>query len=206
MSEAVYYRVIGGEPLAFCHDYRARRTAHREKFFAFAKAKGAKGFVEYWGWLGGLVFDHDAVIPKGWKAERRRTSDGSIVHTPHKKTPEGKALAMEISDLGCEPRGNEFAERFGIPMVLKYRKSDSYYGSQTITGIFPDTSFVAWVGDEFFIVLPDIDAAIADRVADGCTCEPSSWTVPEGIKHSSRAHYDLALAKSKVVEEEAKNT
>lgn len=199
----VYYRVTGGEPLEFCFDFRKRRTAVREQWHKFSKERGAKGFVERWGFLAGLIFPHDAEIPNGWKAEKRKASDGSTIHAPAKRGDAGASVKAALEDLPREPLNTEFADRFGVPSVLKYTKSEHEWGSTVLNGVFPYTSFVAWVGDEFFVVLPDIDAEVAEKVARGYSCEPSGWTPPSGIERSSRAHYDLALAKQRVAQEEA---
>lgn len=204
MSKPVYYRVTGGEPLAFCLEYRARRSAAHDRFADYSESKGGIGFVEWWGKLGGLLFAHNAEIPKGLVQHKRPASDGRAIWRPAGRGAEGKAFRAEFDALEPMPSGNEFAERFGIPRSLTYRKDERQWGSMVLTGIFPDTAFIAWVGDEFFVVLPDIDAEIAGRVAEGYACEPSSWMLPEGLERSSRAHYELALAKQKVAEEEAK--
>lgn len=199
----VFYRVTGGEPLAFCLDFRERRAAVREQWHSFSEAQGAGGFVERWGFLVGLIFPYDAEIPAGWKAEKRKASDGSTIHSPAKRGDDGKAAKALIDALPREPLNTEFSDRFGIPGHLTYRKSENNWGSMVLNGVFPYTSFVAWAEDEFFVILPDIDAVIAEKVADGYKCEPESWAPPLGIERSSRAHYDLAVAKKRVAEEDA---
>ena len=201
----VYYRVVSGEPLAFCLDYRARRSASHKRFAEYSESKGAIGFVDWWGALGGLIFERDADIPKGLIRHKRLAADGSTIWKPDKR-PAGKVLRAEFDALERLPSGNEFADRFGVPQSLKYLKSDQNYGMMRLNGIFPDTAFIAWVGEELFVVLPDIDAEIAAKVAEGYVCEPSEWKAPDGIIRSSRAHYELALARQKVAEEEATAT
>ncbi len=200
---SVFYRVTGGDPMEFCRDFRECRTKVREEWAAFSKSQGAVGFVENWGFVAGLIFPQDAEIPKGWKAGKRKASDGSIIHFPAKRGEDGKVARAALDALPREPLNTEFADRFGVPSSLTYRKGEGNWGTMALNGIFPYASFIAWVGDEFFVVLPDIDAEIADKVSQGYSCEPESWTPPQGIERSSRAHYDLALAKQKVAQEEA---
>lgn len=200
-----YYQVTGGEPLAFCRDFRERRTAKREEFMAFVEAKGAEGFVCGFGNLAGLIFARDEA-PAGWVVKSSgRTADGRRFFYPRKRSAEGKALLAEMEALGREPSPMEFADRFGVPGSLRYTKSATNYGMTTLNGVFPYTSFVAWTdaGDSFWVVLPDIDAEVARYTGDGYVCEPTGWTPPEGLKRSSRARYDLAVAAAKVAEEEA---
>lgn len=208
MDNNVFYKVTGGEPLAFCADYRERLIARRKVFHEYAKSKDAKGWTGAWGDFFGLLYDRDADRPKGLVAAKRKTKDGYTVWRPHGKSPEGKALSREFDELGREPRGHEFSERFNIPESLRYKKSEMNYGSMRLTAIFPDSAFIGWTGEgdamTFWVVLPDIDGAIADKTAEGYTCDPAGWTVPEGIERSTRARYDLAVAMATVAEEEAK--
>lgn len=200
----VFYRAVSGEPLAFCQDFRDRRMAVSEKWFAFVEAKGAKGFVEGFGNRPfGLIFEHGTTIPEGFVKHRSPSADGSTIWRPTLRTKPGKALCAEFAALAPSPNNNEFAERFGVPRTLTYRKGEDCWGSQVLNGHFPYTSFVGWVGDEFFVKLPDVAAVIAERVAEGYTCEPASWEPPTGLERSSLAQYKLALAKQEVVEEAA---
>lgn len=206
MKNNVFYEAVAGDVLAFCTDFRARMIAQREVFQEYAASKGAKGWIGSWGQFFGLIYDRAAERPSGLVAAKRKTNDGHTVWRPHGKSPEGKALRREFDDLGSEPRGYEFSERFDIPQSLSYSKSGSYNGTMALHAIFPDSAFIGWtgVGDDlrYWVVLPDVDGAITDKTADGCTCEPSSWTVPDGLRLSSRARYDLAVAQAKVEEEE----
>jgi hypothetical protein len=190
--------------LAFCIDYRERCGAKRDVYSAYAESKGAKGWMGGLYGISGLIFGGDVAVPKGWKKERRRASDGTTWHSPHRATPEGKALLAEIAELGRMPYPDEFAERFGIPQSLSYRKDGDRHGMQRLVGAFPHTSFVGWVRDEggFWVVLPDVDTIIAEHTADGFVCEPSGWSLPDGLERSSRARYELALAQAKVADEE----
>lgn len=207
---SIYYEALNGEPLAFCADYRLRLIAQREVFYAFAKSKGARGWVGGWGDLWGLVYDHDAERPKGLIADKRRTLDGETRWRPHGKSPEGKALSAEFAALGREPRGSEFSTRFDIPQQLSYADPNNpgHHGAMGLTAIFPESAFIGWTGSgdadlTFWVVLPDIDGIIAGKTAEGYVCAPNSWTLPDGLKRSSRARYDLALAAAKVAEEDA---
>lgn len=204
MSRAVYYRVLGGEPLEFCRSFRDKRTAQREKFLDFAKSHAAIAFVEFWGELGGLVFGPNTDVPAGWRKHRRPTSDGNPLYVPSGRK-DGKAVREAIAALGREPSPDEFAKRFGIPHSLTYRKSAESWGAMRLTAIFPYTTFIAWVddGDSFWLVLPDIDEEIRSKIEEGYACEPSGWTAPDGIERSTRAHYELAVAAAKVAELEA---
>ena len=101
----VYYEVTGGEPLAFCRDFRERRTGKRREFMAFVEAKGAEGFVCGFGNLAGLIFPRDTA-PTGWTANARRSADGRRFFAPRKRTVEGKALIAEMEALGREPVNN----------------------------------------------------------------------------------------------------
>ena len=202
---ALYYEVTGAEVLAFCQDYRRRRTAARTINLEWAKAKGAQAVVTgFGGGVAGLTFERD-VAPKGWVKARGRTRDGRVLFHPGKRTEDGKALTKEMNALPRDPDPDEFAERFGVPRSLSYRKSAECYGTERLNAIFPDTVFIAWTdpGDSFFVLLPDIAGRIAAKVADGYICEPASFTPPDGLKLSSRARYDLAVATSAVAKEEA---
>jgi hypothetical protein len=206
MKNNVYYEAVAGEVLAFCFDYRERLIAKRDVFQEYAKSKGAKGWVGSWGDFFGLLYERDADRPKGLVAAKRKTNDGYTVWRPHGKSPEGKELRREFDDLGREPRGHEFCKRFNIPESLSYRKSEECYGTMALNAIFPDSAFIGWTGEgddlRFWVVLPDVDGAIADKTAEGYTCDPASWTLPAGLILSSRARYDLAVAQAKVREEE----
>lgn len=206
MKNNVFYEATHGDVLDFCIDYRERLIAAREVFQDYAKSKGAKGWTGAWGQFFGLLFDRESERPKGLVAAKRKTSDGYTVWRPHGKSPEGKVLRREFDDLGSEPRGHEFSDRFNIPQSLRYTKSPTNYGSMRLNAIFPDSAFVGWTGEggdlRFWVVLPDIDGAIADQTAEGYTCEPASWELPDGLMLSSRARYDLAVAQAKVRDEE----
>lgn len=197
----VYYRAVLGDVLAFCLEYRERRAAGHKRFADYSASKGGIGFVDYWGSLGGLIFEDDQPQGEGWTASRRAASDGRKIYQPSKRGAAGKALRAEFDALEPLPSNNEFAKRFGVPMGLSYSKGEHQHGSMMLSAVFPDASFVAWVGDEFFVVLPDVVGAIERKTSEGYECEPAEWSPPEGLEPSSRARYELALAAAKVAAE-----
>ncbi len=205
-EKVIYYRVTGGEPLEFCKDWLARRSARGAEITAWAEAHGAKGWVPgsapnaIGGWaVDGLVFDGDtppdAVL---WKARKRLTSDGYCCFAPSKRSAEGKALAKEMETMAPLPSMDEFCSRFNHPHSLDYRKPQKSYGSCRIGASFLTTVHIGWIGEEFWIAAPDVAARAAEYVAEGYTVEPMGWTVPDGMEPLTRAHYDLALAQHRV--------
>lgn len=201
--DRVYYEVIAGSPAhAFCAQHAAERKSVKQAYADLAKEYGAKGWTEGWTSLRGLIFDYETVIPDGFKKERGRTSDGQDVYTPRLKGEVGKAIAAKIAALPKLPSQNDFASHFGIPMNLHYSGGDCIKGGSTLSIGMMNSSLIGWTKpDEFWVVLPDIDAEIAAHLAKYDTVEPSSWTLPDGLKRSTKARYDLAVAQAKVDEE-----
>lgn len=203
--DRVYYEVVAGSPAhAFCAQHAAERKAVKQAYADFAKEYGAKAWTEGWTGLRGLVFDYGAVVPGGFKKERSRTSDGQDVYTPRLKSEVGKAIAAKIAALPKLPSQNDFASHFGIPTGLRYSGGDCINGGSTLSIGMMNSSLIGWTKpDEFWVVLPDIDAEIATHLAKYEAVEPSSWVVPDGLKRSTKARYDLAVAQAKVDEETA---
>lgn len=203
--ERVFYEVTPGSPaFEFCETHAAERKSVKQAFADYAKAKGARGWTEGFTGLSGLIFDYGASIPEGFKEERRRTLDGRVNYTPRYSTKAGKMIAKEIEALPPLPRQSEFAQHFGIPTGLRYTGGDCIHGSMSLTcgGVF-ENSLIAWTEPgAYWVVLPDIDAEIAKLLEQHDTVEPSTWALPEGLKRSSKARYELALARAKVREEE----
>ncbi|MBH0112749.1 hypothetical protein I5E68_07260 [Novosphingobium sp. YJ-S2-02] len=206
MTDRVYYEVEpGSEALKFCQRYAADLQAAKNAYADFAKKHGAKGWTEGFTRLAGLVFDFGATIPSGFKKERRRTSDGQDVYTPRLRGSEhGKAIAKQIEALPALPSQNAFATTFGIPTSLTYAGGDCVRGCSALTIGVVTSALIGWSKPGAYrIVLPDIDARIAEAKERYDTVEPSSWTLPEGLTRSSKARYDLAFAQAKVEQEEA---
>ncbi|GEM_PF-6862964 len=203
--ERVFYEVIPGSPaFDFCEQHAAERKAVKKAYADFAEANGARGWTEGFTRLSGLIFDYGAAIPAGLKADRRKTSDGKTVHSPRRNTPEGKALVKQIDALPPLPCQSAFAEHFGVPGGLRYKGGDCITGAMRLTcgGSF-EVSLIAWTAPgAFWVVLPDIDAEISRLQDNGSEVEPSTWTVPEGLKRSTEARYELACAEARVRDEE----
>ena len=199
----VFYHAVGGAPLAFCKDLKARSLTKQREFAAYSESKGGIGFTESFGFFGGVIFEDDAKRPTGFKVERRRTRDGHTFCTPEKRTAAGKALRSEFDALGRFPMSDEFAEQFAIPQILRYSKDgdQGYNGSRVLHSCGLSTSQVIWAGDDFWVVLPDIEEEILGHVRDGCVCEPANFIAPEGLERSTKARWELALAAHRVNEE-----
>lgn len=202
----VFYEVLPGtEAYEFCHDYHRLFMAKRAEYVAYAESKGADGWVggSIFG-LTGLMFRHGVEIPDGLRKSRRKTSSGDVFYIPGVRTAAGKALKAEFEALGQPPSSDTFCDRFGIPRGLRYRKSGQEYGSIHLTSGGFSTAQIIWPqAGRYWVVLPDIDAEIAQYRERGCTVKPDGWTLPDGLKKSSRARWELALAAAKVAEEEA---
>ena len=204
MSRVFYEVEIGSPAHAFCLQHAAERLAKKEEFADYAKSKGARGWVEGFTALTGLIFDTGVDIPAGLKKERKRLSDGSEWYSPRYSSTAGKVIAAEIEALGHLPRQSSFAKHFALPTGLKYEGGHCLHGAMSLTcgGAF-ENSLIAWPKEgEFWVVLPDIDGEIARLQAEGSTVEPSTWMLPPGLKRSSEARYKLAVAQAKVEDEE----
>lgn len=198
MSESVYYEVTGGEPLEFCRDFRARSTAAHEDLLRYAESKGGEGYTTSFNHLAGVIFPDDKA-PAGWVAYKRKTDDGRPHFHPAKRN---KALTEEFAAVAPRPSGREFAKRFNVPTSLEYEGTGGVHGSMAIGNPF-EPVHVGWIGESFWVTLPNAATAKALREACGYTVKTADFVPPEGLQRSSRARYELALAAHKVAQEEA---
>lgn len=201
-DERVYYQVTPGSDVhEFCSDWRQRQIEIGERLTAWANSKGGTGWVPgFDGSLVSVIFG-GADAPAGWRKAKYKSADGYPQHTPAVRTVEGKALREEIAALERLPRHDEFLTAFDIPRAVDVHGDQSRRTWSLRPGGWSICD-VGWIGETFWIVLPDIDAFKAKVAKEGLTMDPADIRLPEALVRSSRARYELAIAQHKVDEEE----
>ena len=204
----IWYRTSEGPAFEFCQDWKQRRRDAAEAIMAWVRQHGGNNFIEgsgprvIGGWPVNAILCEGKPTTPGWKLDKRRSSDGREMWRPHQGNAAGRALAKEMQSLPSMPAMDEFCDHFGFPHGFSYR-GDKSYGSAATNAYSFTTCQIGWVSNEYWIVLPDLEAIFSDYEARGYTVETPRWSPPEGLRPASRAQYDLEMAKAAVAEERA---
>lgn len=198
----LHYRVASGPCHDACSAFRSLKIDIAGKHQAFAKAAGGVGHypgsTENVGnamAINAVIFDGD--LPSGWKPRRqsnyRGLKPGQRAASPDQHTKAGKAILEEIGQLPLLPSSGRICDAIGFPQGLSYRKGD-HTGMEAL-GLF-ETIKVGWLGDVFYVSLPDYDAIRARREADGYEVTTPPWTLLPGMELILKEEADLDFARA----------
>jgi len=206
MRDSIYYRVTGGAALEFCRAYRDGWKFTERLWNDYAKEKGGVGHVRLGERkFGGIIFPKQPEKEDGWKRHQRSCRDGTRFYVPIQRgtgNAAGKALQAEFDALPLGPDAEDICDVIGFPKKInaKVDGKDRAYG---VLSLFTPVQ-IAWTdqNDNFFVVLPDVNATLRSITEKGGAVETPEWAIPDGLEVSSRKRYELAVAEAAVRAEE----
>jgi hypothetical protein len=200
-TSRTYYMVEQGSAAHdFCVGWRMRMGEIGDRLTAWAEAQGADRWIPgFDGAISSLIF-LTKEAPAGWRKAKGLSTDGYERWIPAVRSPEGKALVKEIATLEVLPSHDEFCEKFGFPRAVNVKGPNSTGMWALAPGSF-DFCTIGWIGDTYWIVLPDVEAFKARCYEENVTIQ-DEIVIPDGLIKSTRTRYDLALAQFAVDQEE----
>lgn len=205
MTDRITYRVAHGPCHAALLAWRTEKQAIAKQHWDYATALGAVGFypgsddnVGNGIAISALIFE--GKLPEGWKPAGKRYFKhpaGHVAGKPDKRTTLGKVVLEAIQALPCTPNPDKATRDIGFPMSLSYEtatlKAARHLGMWNCMSI-------GWLGDTFYVTLPDLQAERQYHIDKGETVTSPDWHPLEGMERILKEEADLDFARAALEE------